>query len=266
MDNVITILGARGSVPVSGPAFSCYGGATTCVLVKLAGQFFLLDAGTGILNLPEETLSFETLPLILTHAHLDHLIGLPLCPYLFQSGVHLKIFSRSRSGHDVKELFDRLFSPPLWPVSLICLPANLSFLPLPQCFQFGNILVETVSGVHPDGVSLIRLTGGGKRVVFATDCTFTPELFSLLADFAHDCDLLLCDGQYSPEEWESRKTFGHSTWLSAARLGSVCHAKKVRIIHHDPFHTDAMLDAALPSLLEVHPQCAFAREKEEIPL
>ena len=57
MDNAITILGARGSVPVSGPAFSRYGGATTCIFVKLAGQLLVLDAGTGIMNLPKEAFS-----------------------------------------------------------------------------------------------------------------------------------------------------------------------------------------------------------------
>ena len=67
MKNSVSVLGTRGSVPVSGPAFSHYGGATTCFLVHLAGQYLLLDAGTGILHLPEEVLSVRTLPLILTH-------------------------------------------------------------------------------------------------------------------------------------------------------------------------------------------------------
>ena len=51
------ILGARGSVPVSAPEFSAYGGATTCVYLRLAEQSVILDAGTGILRLPEEALN-----------------------------------------------------------------------------------------------------------------------------------------------------------------------------------------------------------------
>ena len=264
MDNVITILGARGSISVSGPTFSHYGGATTCILVKLAGQHVLLDAGTGILHLPEEVLSIQSLPLVLTHAHLDHLIGLPMCPYLFQQDSQLMLYSQPICGLFGEALFNRLFSPPFWPVALNQFPAKISFLPLTEKLQIGNVLVETLSGIHPDGVAILRLTGGGKRVVLATDCTFTPELFSHLIKFAQGCDLLLCDGQYSPEEWDSRKTFGHSTWLSAAELGAACHAKQVRIVHHDPSHSDAMLNAALPSLLSIHPHCSFAYEMEEI--
>ena len=249
---------------MSGPTFSKYGGATTCILVKLSGQYLLLDAGTGIMHLPKDVCFTDTLPLILTHAHLDHLIGLPMCPYLFRKDAHLQLYSQPLCGFSGEALLDRLFSPPFWPVSLSDLPAKISFPSMPERFFVGSILVETIPGVHPDGVALLRLTGGGKRVVFATDCTLTPELFSLLKGFAQNCDLLLCDGQYSPEEWDSRKTFGHSTWLSAVELGAACHAKQVRIIHHDPSHTDAMLDAALPSLRSIHSQCSFAYEMEEI--
>ena len=37
---------------MSGGGFLKYGGATTCVLVRLAGQAAVLDAGTGLLDLP----------------------------------------------------------------------------------------------------------------------------------------------------------------------------------------------------------------------
>ena len=264
MKNSVSVLGTRGSVPVSGPAFSHYGGATTCFLVHLAGQYLLLDAGTGILHLPEEVLSVRTLPLILTHTHLDHLIGLPMCPYLFHPGVRLLLYSQPFCELSGEALFDQVFSPPFWPVTLDSFPAKVSFLPLTEKFQVGNILVETLPGIHPDGVALLRLTGDGKRVVLATDCTVSSEIAPLLKEFAQNCDLLLCDGQYSPEEWDFHKTFGHSTWISAAKLGLDCHAKQVRVIHHSPFHSDAVLDAALPSLQSIHPKCFFAYEMEEI--
>ena len=81
METAITILGARGSVPVSGSAFSRYGGATICVLARFGADYIVLDAGTGLMALPEDALAQPALPLLLTHAHADHLVGLPLCPY-----------------------------------------------------------------------------------------------------------------------------------------------------------------------------------------
>ena len=113
-------------------------------------------------------------------------------------------------------------------------------------------------------VKLIRLDSGGKRVVFATDCTLTQAFYPKAVAFAKDCDVLLCDGQYSEEEWEKRSGFGHNTWLTAARLGTDCGAKLVRIVHHDPTHTDDILDAAAAQVRAVNPHCLLAHEGEEI--
>lgn len=267
MKQTVVILGARGSVPVSGERFVRYGCATTCVFLRLAGQPVVLDAGTGILNLPGVLRENEReIPLLLSHPHTDHLLGLPMCPLAFDPSRRFVLYARTRKGMDTAAQTARLISPPLWPVGLDTLPAEFQFRELPTAFSLGAVTVETMEGVHPGGVSLLRLTGGGKRVVFATDCTLTDALLPRLTDLARDCDLLLIDGQYSEVEWPARKTFGHSTWTAAAHLGAVCGAKRVRIIHHDPDRTDRELDGAAAELTEIHPDCAFAREGEEIAL
>lgn len=261
----VTILGTRGSVPVSGRAFLRYGGATTCVLVQLAGQSVVLDAGTGLLELPpllqEGT---DRLPLLLTHPHADHLLGLPMCPIPFKSGFQIDIYAAKRCGLNAEAQVRALMGPPLWPVGPERLTASVTFRELPPHLELGSVAVDTMEGVHPGGVSLLRLTGGGRRVVFATDCTLTDALLPALTEFARDCDLLLCDGQYSDAEWSTRAGFGHSTWTAAARLGRDCGAKQIRVIHHDPAHTDSFLDGAAEELRSIHSDCAFARAGEEI--
>ena len=261
----VMILGTRGSVPVSGGDFLRYGGATTCVLVRLAGQVIVLDAGTGLMALPgllgaEE----QRVSLLLSHPHADHLLGLPMCPLLFQPGFRMELCAARRDGRGAEEQIRAFMSPPLWPVGPECLPAQLVFRDLPERLELGAVTVDTMEGIHPGGVSLFRLTGGGRRVVFATDCTLTDGLLPSLTDFARDCDLLLCDGQYSDSEWPARSAFGHSTWTAAARLGSACGAKTVRVIHHDPARTDGQLDAAAAELHRIHPNCDFARTGEEV--
>ena len=42
--------------------------------------------------------------------------------------------------------------------------------------------------------------------------------------FDYDCDVLLCDGQYSEAEWPARAAFGHNTWAAAAAFGAACGA------------------------------------------
>ena len=261
----VAILGARGSVPVSGEDFLRYGGDTTCVLVRLAGQAVILDAGTGLMNLPPLLEEGERrIPLLLSHPHADHLLGLPMCPLLFRSDFQMDIYAAGRNGRDAEAQVGALMSPPLWPIGPERLAAPLTFHELSPHLELGAVTVDAMGGVHPGGVSLLRLAGGGRRVVFATDCTITDALLPGLTAFARDCDLLLCDGQYSDAEWPARAGFGHSTWTAAARLGRDCGAKQVRVIHHDPFRTDALLDGAAEELHRIHPNCDFARSGEEV--
>jgi ribonuclease BN (tRNA processing enzyme) len=262
---------------VSGAAYAAYGGATTCVLAHFAGRAVILDAGSGLMNLPAELLDAPSLPLLLTHAHVDHLLGLPLCPYAMRRGARLEIYGRTRNGLDAEKQVRRFLAPPLWPVGPERLPAKIAFHDLPEDFHLGadgrpalenagGVHVRTMEGAHPNGVSLLRLESGGKSVVLMTDCTLTERLWDAALEFARNCSLLLCDGQYSDAEWGVCSGFGHNTWTTAARFARECGARQARIIHHDPFHTDAMLDGAERELDSVCPGCAFAKEGELIVL
>jgi len=262
MDQKVVILGSRGSIPVNGSEYLTYGGATNSIFVQLCGRSIVLDAGTGILSLPrflrENTSEID---LLLSHGHLDHLLGLPMCPLSFRKDITIRIF-----GKESEAWVRRLMSPPLWPVGPEDLPAQIRFFPMEEQFHLEEVQVSTLEGIHPGGITAIRLDGAGTRIVYITDCTLTPELVPHLTQFAFDCDVLLCGGPYSPQQWAGKEHFGHSTWLDAARLGAVCQAKLVRIIHHSPDNTDDLLDRAAHDLTAIHPNCAFARAGEELPL
>lgn len=267
MNPSVTILGARGSLPVSSQECLHYGGATLCVFIRLADQPVILDAGTGILSLatllkPDET----EIPLLLSHPHVDHLLGFPMCPALFDKRKKLHIYGTKRNGLQIEEQFRLLISPPLWPVSPEQVGSAITFHTIDGAFELGPVRVDVMEGLHPGGVTLFRLTGGGKSVVYLTDCSLTEDFFSKAAAFSQDCDLLLCDGQYAEDEWSVRKHFGHSTWTAAAQLAAAANAKYARIIHHDPFRTDRELDAAAKNLACIHPGCTFAYAGENIVL
>ena len=78
----------------------------------------------------------------------------------------LRIYSKTRGGLSPREQVERFYSPPLWPVS-----PEAEYLELGEKTVLGAITVETAEGIHPGGVSLIKLSGGGKTVVYATDTT-----------------------------------------------------------------------------------------------
>ncbi len=266
MDCTVKLLGVRGSASVSGREYARYGGATTCILAGFGAQRIVLDAGTGLMNLREDMVPDPVLPRIRTHPHADHLLGLPLCPFVMRPGNRLDIYSAARNGLAVAGALDRLMSPPLWPVGLRDLPGEIALHTLPARLQLGDVTVTSAEGCHPGGVSILRLEGAGASLVLMTDCTVTEENRARLAAFAADCDLLLIDGQYSAAEWPLRSDYGHNTWLNAAAFGRACGAKRTLVVHHDPFRTDGALDAAAADLARVNPTAQFAREGAELTL
>ena len=262
----VTVLGARGSVPVSGSAYARYGCATTSVLVQTAGTDIVLDAGTGIMNLPADVLEKTTLNLLLTHAHLDHLNGLSMCPFVLTKGNEVHVRAAYQKGEPLSDVLKELYAPPIWPVTPDNFSSAFFYHTVAPEFEVGDIRVRCMAGVHPGGVTLYRLSAQGKSFVFATDCTLTEKLYPRAVEFAKGCDLLLVDGQYVDEEWPMRSGFGHNTWKRAAQLAGDCGAKVVRIVHHDPTHTDDFLDAINEDLRAINPEWALAREGEVITL
>ena len=265
MSDKIKILGTRGSVSISGSEFVKYGGATTCAVVTLAGQSVVLDAGTGILKLPAAIApETKTIPLIITHPHIDHMLGLPMCPKTFEEDFSFEVYMKTRGGLDAKAQLERFLAPPLWPVGPDALPAAFGFHELTESFSIGKIKVTTMEGRHPGGVSMVRLEADGKSVVFATDSIINSEMLPAFREFAASPDVLLIDGQYSPEEYAAHPDFGHNSWNAAAAIGLETGAKKTLVIHHNSSKTDKELDALIPELRSVNPDCSPAFEGQEV--
>ncbi len=261
----ITFLGVRGSIPQSGADYIRYGGSTVCVLLRLSGETIVLDAGSGMTKLPGLLSPEEkSITVLLSHPHADHMLGFLMCPLCLDSAYTLNIYGAVRSGLTVEAQFERLMAPPIWPVRPQELSASVNFYDQPECMTLGGVTVERMEGTHPGGVSLFRLRGGGKTVVFATDVTLGGDLTDRFAAFARDCDLLIIDGQYSDAEWEQFRSFGHTPYTAAAKFGKSCGAKQTRIIHHAPVRTDDMLDAATAELAALNETCTFSREGEEV--
>jgi ribonuclease BN (tRNA processing enzyme) len=79
----------------------------------------------------------------------------------------------------------------------------------------------------------------GAVIVHASDLEHGDARFdSILRDHAQGADVLIYDAQYSPEEYESKKGWGHSTWLEAARVARDAQVKQLILFHHDPGHDD----------------------------
>lgn len=234
----MTVLGTRGSVPVSGACYEEFGGATSCYLVEADGQAIILDAGSGIVRAP---CAFDAPPsILLSHLHLDHLVGLGMYGRLAMPGAQTRIYV---PGVDAggREAFARVFSPPLWPLGLADYGGDVVVRDLPDTLRVGDVLVRSVEGSHPGGSRLIKVECQGKALVYATDYECEPTSFDRLVELCHGADLVLFDAQYDDAELAARKGFGHSSQRGAVELMERSGARRMLLIHHDPNSDDDTL-------------------------
>ncbi len=264
----IHLAGVRGTVPVHPPAFTQFGGATSCVLVATENYGFILDAGTGLRGDLFDALSpHRDFTMLISHSHVDHLMGFPIFSPLFDPARHGTVYLKTRDGLDARAQIESLMAPPLWPIRTAGIRADVQFCDVPYRFTMDGVTIETLEIAHPGGCTAYKLTCGDRKksLVYATD--FEPgEDESAFVAFAHGCSLLLLDAQYTAAEYVRTRGFGHSTVPTSIALAEKCQAETTLFIHHDPNRTDETLLLWERDIQKDHPTIRFGREGEEIRL
>jgi phosphoribosyl 1,2-cyclic phosphodiesterase len=249
----LTIWGCRGSVPTPGPGTFRYGGNTSCVEVSLDdGTTLVLDAGTGIRALGFNLLDrgARRLHLLLTHLHLDHLEGLRFFAPLWDEGVTLDIWGPPSPVSSLQERIARSFSPPLFPIDLREVPAQLTFHDVPRepwTVDGTRLVADLVA--HPGPTVGFRIETATSSFAYLPDhepalagiADRSPDWISGAA-IADDVDLLLHDAQYFEDEYEERIGWGHSSVADAVAFAEVVGARRLVLFHHEPLHTDGSLE------------------------
>lgn len=252
--------GTRGSIPTPGSDTLRFGGNTPCVsLTTPQGSLIILDCGSGMRELGRHLLGQGKGPLqgyvFVSHFHWDHIQGFPFFAPAFIPGNHFRLFASGELQERLEVVLAGQMEFEYFPITLDRMEADIRFEELPQEPRtFHDFQVRALPLYHTQPCMGFRLDSGGRSVVYATDvepANGPPSegLFDLthgrdreLVELSRGADLLILDGQYTMEEYRRSIGFGHSPLDFAVQVAVAAEARRLALFHHDPTHTDAIVD------------------------
>jgi len=251
----ISPFGVRGAFPTTDAAALDFGGHTSCYLVETDKGAMILDAGSGLTALVK-VWNRSRADILLSHLHLDHVMGLFSFPPLFDSEKEVNLYGPP----GFQASLEALLGAPYWPVGFSDFPARVFFREVApgEVFSIGGIRVSTLEGNHPNGCQYYRLEVTGKQIVYALDCELTADFAPKLTAFSQGADLLIWDANFVSGDLQPG--WGHSTWEQGLELAKEAEVQNVMLTHYSRDYTSAFLKAQEELAQTIFPRCVFARE------
>ena len=261
--------GTRGTLPAPGENFLQTGGNTNCIEVTCGTETIIFDAGTGILKLGRsmKDRGVSSAHLLLTHAHYDHVEGIPFFEPLYAEGFDLNVYAGKLDGvPNTEGIFSHLLKRPYFPVGNEVFRATRSFHDLePETrFTVNNDIKITAKPLnHPGGATGYRVDYKGASFACITDTEHLEgKLDENVLELIDNVDMFIYDSSYLDAEFPAFISYGHSTVEQGMRLAKEANAKRFMAFHHLPHRTDAELNQTEDRIREQLPDSGIAREQE----
>jgi phosphoribosyl 1,2-cyclic phosphodiesterase len=266
--------GVRGSTPTPQAENLRYGGNTSCVEVRLGDEIYIFDCGTGFRVLGHELeREFAQRPfqahVFVSHFHWDHIQGMPFFRPLYENKGSQFIFHSSARTRRLEQVMAEQMAAPYFPVDLAHMKAQRRFYDIENgCLPLDHIKIKTAYLNHPQGCLGFRIETKDGVLVYATDNEPGDAHFDkAVRKLAEGADILIYDAQYLPEEYEARRRgWGHSHWREAVNIVMESGAKELILYHHDPEHTDSIIDKVVTDARNYYPKVRAAAEGMELDL
>jgi len=198
----------------------------------------------------------------------------------------------------MKQTLDSQMQAPYFPVGTETWMASINYIqPKETKISHGPIDITYYSVHHPGITYGYRIKAGNKTVIYVSDneCQFLDKsIKQKLTEFSEeeqkmfeamnreeyeyeletirDADILIHDAQYTPEDYEKKRGWGHSCYVDVVNSAIDAGVKELYLFHHDPYNDDDAIDKIHDKCLEIVQKrgaslkCHIAREGMEIDL
>jgi ribonuclease Z len=200
---------------------------TACFMLPEIGV--VLDAGTGMYRVRDHLVT-PHLEIFLTHAHIDHIMGLTFLIDVLKD----RPVSRANvygEGAKLAAIQEHLFSELLFPVAPPC-----DFLPLKGPVALPNGGKLTYFPVeHPGGSIGYRLDWPGHSMAYVTDTIATPTADYI--EHIRGVDLLVHESYFADDQTALADLTGHSHITPVAQVARAADVGRLLLVHLNPLIT-----------------------------
>ena len=272
-ENYVRFWGVRGSYPTPFSTHLRYGGNTTCLEIRAGNHLVIIDGGSGIIPLGNELMHQQAITdflLLFTHYHWDHISGMPFFVPAFVPKFSIRVSGPGHSPDEVRHTLGQQMKAPYFPVETETWLADIQYLDTRiDRWEHGPIALQRFVVHHPGTTYGYRITVKGKDVVFVPDQELLfidqpinqrlvdseleadekrlleqmkeEEKWSLLKPMM-DADVLIHDAQYTPDDYASKRGWGHSCYVDTVNCAVDARARSLYLFHHDPGYPDNKLE------------------------
>ena len=170
----------------------------------------------------------------------------------FDPEVEITVWGPPAAGRALRKRLARYISNPLSPIEISELPARVTFRDVPsEPWRIGAVELRASLVSHRGPTLGYRLSENGTSLCYLPD--HEPALGQRSASaqtgwisghgLARGASLLIHDCQYSESEYPAHRGWGHSSLPDALAFARRCEARRLLLVHHDPWHDDAFLDS-----------------------
>lgn len=215
-----------------------FGTATTCVEATDGHHSIIIDGGSGI-KTKSDASDFNNqkeFHILISHFHLDHILGLPFFTPHFMKGCKIHYYSvHNETEHIIKNLFKK----PIFPVAYEGLGAEIIFhqIKAHQENMINGFKVTPYVMDHPDLCFGFRVEKNNKVYAHAVDNEAQRKTRSELGKdvgLYENADLVYFDAQYDEADMKFKKGWGHGTCDRGFEVCSNFNLKQILFAHHDP--------------------------------